>query len=393
MVEGNLLGWTSCATTINPRTQTRDSSETSMLRNAIKRNYNLQIFTHTLAKRILINNCKRAVGVEVSTSGVGSGSTTFKIHASKEVIVSAGAFRLPQLLMVSGIGPAETLQAHDIDVIADRPGVGQNLFDHLWTAVTRKFNVTTSARLADPDFAAEANAEYVAHRTGINTNPGGTLIAFERLPRGSIKDSTRKDLDTAFGGDWPDLEDFSIDAYASTNDDYLLSAPDMGNYSAIAATMVAPFSRRNVMIQSKDTAVHPIVNPAWLSDPRDLEVLVAGVKRVRELFNTKVVTPFLIGDEVYQGSNVTTDAEIAEVIAASSDSVFHPAGICRMGKPNDEDAVLDSQARVLGVHNLRVADASFFPVLPPAHPSGTVYGLAEKIAHVILAAKEPQAEL
>lgn len=213
MVDGNLLGWTGCATTIDPLTQTRSSSETSMLREAINRDFNTQVYTHTLAKRILFDKQKRAKGVEVETAGLGSGSVRYRLQASKEVIVSAGAFRSPQLLMVSGIGPPETLEKHDIEVVADRKGVGQNLWDHIWVAITREFNVLTSAQLADFDFLAAADEEYVANRTGINTNPGGTLIAFEKLPEGAISKSTLKDLDDTFGGDWPHLEYFSQDGW------------------------------------------------------------------------------------------------------------------------------------------------------------------------------------
>ena len=384
MVDGNLLGWTSCGNTIDPETQTRSSSEASMLRQALKRNFNLQVYTQTLAKRILFNKNKRAVGVKVEVSGFGSGSVSFELKAKEEVIVSAGAFRSPQLLMVSGIGPSETLEANEIVCISDRKGVGQNLWDHIWVAITHEFDVVTAAWLADPDFLAESNAAYVTNWTGIDTNPAGTLISFEKLPEGSISDATRRDLDAAFGGDWPDVEYFSQDAYASTNDDYLLSAPDLRNYSAVAATVVAPFSRGNVTINSANTADHPLVNPAWLTDPRDMEVLIAGFRRVRQLFNTKAVSSGTIGSEVYPGANVTTDAQIEEVIRRSADTVFHPAGTCRMGKAEDEDAVLDSKARVLGVKGLRVVDASSFPALPAGHPQGTVYGLAEKIAHDIL---------
>ena len=384
MVNGNLLGWMSCGCKIDPTGQTRSSAETSMLRQAIKTNFNLQVYTQALAKKILFNDKNRAVGVKIQVSGVGSGQVIFNLRASKEVIVSAGAFRSPQLLMVSGIGPKETLEANDIEVISERKCVGQNLWDHIWVAITREFNVVTAAALGDPSFLAQSNAEYVQNRTGINTNPAGTLIAFEKLPPGSISETTRRDLDSTFGGGWPDVEYFSQDAYAGTNDDYLLSAPNIRNYSAVAATVVAPFSRGNVTIRSKDTNIHPVVNPNWLTDPRDMEVLVAGFKRVRQLFNTDAVAPGLIGEEVYPGENVTTDAQIEAVIRKSADSVFHPAGTARMGRENDEDAVLDSKARVIGVKGLRVVDASAFPALPPGHPQGTVYGFAEKIAQEIL---------
>lgn len=384
MVNGNLLGWMNCANTIDPLTQTRSSSETSFLRDSIKNNYNLQIFTQSLAKRILFDDKKNAYGVEIEVQGVGSGKVTFSLNATNEVIVSAGAFRSPQLLMVSGIGPAKTLSSNGITAVSTLEGVGQNMMDHIWTAITREVDVVTIAALADPEYLAEQNAEYIANRTGMNTNPGGTIISFEKLPQGSISSSTRKALDKEFGGDWPDVEYFSQDAYASANDDYLLSAPDIRNYTAMAATVIAPFSRGNVTIKSKDTNDHPIVNPAWLTDKRDVEVILAAFKRLRQLFKTKVMQPVLVGDEVYPGPDVQTDAQIEANIRRSADTVFHPACTCKMGKSTDKMAVLDSKARVYGVKGLRVVDASAFPKLIPGHPQGTVYGFAEKIANDIL---------
>lgn len=365
MNNGDLLGWTNCANTINPATQTRDSSESSMLRASIKQNFNLQTYTQALAKKILFDDSKRATGVEIEVAGVGSGSTIFTLNATKEVIISAGAFRSPQLLMVSGIGPAETLHANGIDTIAESNGVGQNMMDHIWAAITREVDVVTAAYLGDPDFAAEAAAEYVENRTGIYTNPAGTLIAFENMPHGTISESTRADLEALYGGDWPHIEYFHQDAYSSTNDDYLLSAPCIANFTALSATIVAPFSRGNVSINSNDTKDHPLVNPNWLTDPRDMEVLIAGFKRVREIFASPAVAPVLIGDEIYPGQNVTSDADIEDVIRKSADTVFHPASTCRMGGDDDDMAVLDSKARVRGVTDLRVVDASAFPVLPP----------------------------
>lgn len=365
MNNGDLLGWTNCANTIDPNTQTRDSSESSMLRESMKLNFNLQTYTQALAKRILFDDNKNANGVEIEVAGIGSGSKTFTLEANKEVIVSAGAFRSPQLLMVSGIGPAETLNANGIDIVAESPGVGQNMMDHIWTAVTREVDVVTAAYLGDPDFAAAAAAQYVEDRTGIYTNPAGTLIAFEKMPNGTISESTRADIEELYGGDWPHIEYFHQDAYSATNDDYLLGAPRIANFTALSATVVAPFSRGTVSINSTDTRDHPVVNPNWLTDPRDMEVLIAGFKRVREIFASPAVAPVLIGDEVYPGANITSDADIEDVIRRSADTVFHPASTCRMGGDDDDMAVLDGKARVRGVQNLRVVDASAFPLLPP----------------------------
>lgn len=129
MQDGELFGWTWIANTIDPVLQTRSTSETSMLRTALTTNDNLIVFRQTLGKKIIFDENLVATGVEVETTGVGSGSTTYILNATKEVIVSSGSFRSPQLLMVSGIGPAATLEANGITILADRPGVGQGMWD------------------------------------------------------------------------------------------------------------------------------------------------------------------------------------------------------------------------------------------------------------------------
>lgn len=130
--DGNLLGWTWIAETIEPTTQVRLTSESSMLREALRLNDNLIVYQNTLAKRVMFDAPKTATGVMMETSGFGSGSVTYAIKATKEVIISSGAFRSPQMLMVSGIGHAATLRENKVDVVADRPGVGHDMWDHIF---------------------------------------------------------------------------------------------------------------------------------------------------------------------------------------------------------------------------------------------------------------------
>ena len=116
----------------------------------------------------------------------------------------------------------------------------------------------------------------------------------------------------------------------------------------------------------------PLINPNWLTDPTDVQVAIAGYKRVRELFATSALAPVLIGPEYFPGSSVQTDSQLLTLIRESLGTVFHAAATCSMGKISDPDAVLDSKARVIGVQSLRVVDASAFPLLPPGHPQATV---------------------
>ncbi|KAL9611915.1 MAG: hypothetical protein Q9167_003468 [Letrouitia subvulpina] len=309
LISGELLGWSYITETIASATQTRSSSESSYLRDALQKTTNLQIYSSTLAKKVIFDDSKRANGVTVN-----SGGFEYQISARKEVIVSAGAFRSPQLLLVSGIGPKETLDQLTIPVLADRPGVG-----------------------------------------------------FEKLSKNATSSGTRADLDATFGADWPDIELLFFDG------DLVGAPPDTRNYVSSLAGIVAPFSRGNVTINSTDTTFNPIISPNWLQDPRDQEVAIAGFKRARQIFQTASMRPVILGGrEVFPGANVTSDQDILNVIRKSASSIDHAAGTCKMGKVGDVDAVVDSRARVIGVEGLRVVDASAFPFLPPGHPQGTV---------------------
>ena len=136
--------------------------------------------------------------------------------------------------------------------------------------------------------------------------------------------------------------------------------------------LVAPYSRGNVTINSANAADPPIINPNWLSDPRDQATVIAGYKRARQIFNTRAMAPVLIGKEYFPGAAVQSDAQILEVIRQSFTTVFHASCTCKMGVKSDPAAVVDSKARVFGVSGLRVVDASSFALLPPGHPVSTV---------------------
>lgn len=157
----------------------------------------------------------------------------------------------------------------------------------------------------------------------------------------------------------------------------MLAAPDAdqpstGNYGSIAPAVVAPLSRGNVTIASADTDDLPIVNPNLLAHPADKALILAGFKRVRQLFASKSLQKAVIGEEFFPGSQLKTDEEIFEAITEAAMTVWHASCTCKMGKAGDPTAVIDTQGRVFGVQGLRVVDASSFPLLPPGHPQSTV---------------------
>ncbi|PYI03849.1 glucose-methanol-choline oxidoreductase [Aspergillus sclerotiicarbonarius CBS 121057] len=373
---GSLLGQSYSMFTINATTMTRDSSETSFLRQGL--NYpNYKVYQSTLAKKILFDQDKKATAVIVDTAGL-----TYQLNATKEVILSAGVFGSPRLLMASGVGPASALTPLGIPVVADRPGVGQNMQDHIYFGPAYRVNAPTMSALGYADFAAQAAQEVNDHAAGMYTNPTTDVLGWEKIPdklRGQFSNSTRAAL-ARYPADWPEVEYLSLSAYLGYQEDLEDGDPHDGyNYASLAVAICTPRSRGNLTITSADTAVHPQINPNWLTAPADIEVAIAGFKRVREFWQTDAMKPFVIGEEAFPGLQVQTDAQIEEIIRKRFDTIFHAACTCAMGRANDSMAVVDTQGRVMGVQGLRVIDASAFPLLPPGHPQATVYALAEKL--------------
>ena len=381
-VTGNILGYSFAPFALDKEQQIRSSSESSFLRYALANTTNLNVYTSTLAKKVVFTG-NRAQGVLVNAGG-----KDFLISANKEVIVSAGTFRSPQLLLASGVGPKDTLNHLNISVVVDRPGVGQNMMDHVAFGVDFPVNLVTHSSFAtNPAYALSQLEAYLANRTGAFTSTGGELIAFERLPQ-SLLDRMSCEARDGFAKlphDWPQIELFFSDAFAGNNKDFISAmGPDpKANYGTGEVALVAPFSRGNVTITSADTSVLPKVNPNLLGDVRDQEVAIATFKELRTFFTTSALSSILAGPEAYPGTNFTSDADIWKAIQAQALPVYHAAGTCGMGLPEDPMAVVDSHARVFGTAGLRVVDASAFPFLPPGHPQGTIYALAEKIADMI----------
>ncbi|KAL8722177.1 MAG: hypothetical protein Q9225_001273 [Loekoesia sp. 1 TL-2023] len=366
---GSLLGQSYSMFTINATTMIRDSSETSFLRRGLAYP-NYKVYQTTMAKKVLFDTNKKAIGVIVDTDG-----RQYTLSATKEVIVTAGVFGSPQLLMVSGIGPASTLQQYGIPVIADRPGVGQNMQDHIYFGPSYRVNAPTFSSFSDPAFAAQAAKDFNERAAGLYTNPTTDVLAWEKVPqplRRGLSNSTLAALAT-FPPDWPELEYLSLGAYLGYQTNLATGDPHDGyNYASLAVAIVAPRSRGNLTIASADSAVSAVINPNWLTDRTDIEVAIAGFKRVRAFWQTAAMRSFTIGEEAFPGLQVQSDAQIENIIRRSTNTIYHAACTCKMGRLNDTMAVVDLHARVIGVKGLRVVDASAFPELPPGHPQATV---------------------
>jgi choline dehydrogenase len=370
---GSLLGTQYCASTIRKEMK-RESSETSFLYDSQARS-NLQIYTLTRAHKIIFNENKEATGVDI---GLG-----IVLKANKEVILCAGTFHSPQLLMLSGIGPKETLDRYNISVIADRPGVGQNMQDHVMFGITYRYNVETLTRLANDLIytAAKFAVDYTLFRRGVFTSPVADFIAWEKAPRNLLTSEAAAVLDE-YPASWPDIEYFSTPGLVGDFSNVLASQPNDGyQYASILGALVAPLSRGTVTIKSNSIFDLPVIDPNWLTDPTDISVAIAAFKRLRQAFSTDAMRAGESDENEYApGAKVQTDEQIIDTIRSNLMTVWHASCTCKMGRTDDPMAVVDSRARVIGVKGLRVVDASALALLPPGHPQSTIYALAEKIA-------------
>ncbi|OJJ78523.1 GMC family oxidoreductase [Aspergillus glaucus CBS 516.65] len=383
---GQVIGSQYFPLTVIAETQERASSENTYLDES-QDLPNLTVYTETLAKRILFDHAKTATGIVVEMDGA-----EYTLSVDKEVVLSAGAFQSPQLLMVSGVGPADTLESLGIPIVHESPYVGQNLVDHVWFGAAYRVNVPTWTEWANDGFRMLRLYvdDYRKHQQGPLTANAGDFGAFEKIPDSLRTTFTADALDdlAAFPDDWPEVEYIASPMYLGNFDDPMGRQPRDGyQYASITAALVAPVSVGNVTIRSADTNNHPVIHPNTLGSWTDKQVAIAAFKRIREIFAVPELAPVLLGEEAYPGKHqVQTDAEILEYIQQDGLAFYHAGASCAMGDPEapDSKAVVDSKARVIGINGVRVVDASALPFLPPSHIQSAIYALAEKIADAVV---------
>jgi choline dehydrogenase len=343
----------------------RVSTATAFLRPALRRP-NLRVVPRCAVRRIALER-GRAVGVVVARDGAEA-----TLRAAREVIVSAGAVGSPQLLMLSGLGPADHLRGHGIAVAADLPGVGANLQDHLLVRVSHR---TSASDTIDDLRRLDRAALAVARAWAFGTGPAASFP----IEVGGL-------LGSASGLDTPDLQTAFMPGLSS----YTLHLPFVGmkrqriegrGFFANLFQM-RPESRGEIRLASADPAAHPLIQPNYLSAPRDRDVLRAGIKLLREVFGQPAFDRWR-GEELAPGSGVTSDADLDRFVAATADTVFHPAGTCAMGAERDPGAVLDARLRVRGLEGLRVADASVMPRLTSSNTATPTMMIGERCARFI----------
>jgi len=320
---------------------------------------NLRVETDAHATRILFEGT-RATGVAYRQRG-----RDLVARAAREVIVAAGAIQSPQLLQLSGVGPAELLREHGIAVVADRPGVGENLQDHLQLRLVFKCTkaITTNDDLASWWRSARIGLQWLLLREGplaIGINQGGL---FTRV----LPESTR-----------PDIQ-FHI---ATLSADLAGAKPHPFSGFTLSVCQLRPGSRGTVRIKSADAFQPPAMAPNYLSAEEDRRCAVEAVKFARRLAATAAVAPY-VREEYKPGPGVGSDAEILDWCRGSGATIFHPSGTCRMG--SDAMAVVDSRLRAIGVAGLRVVDCSVMPTLVSGNTNAPVAMIAERASDLILA--------
>jgi choline dehydrogenase len=346
-------GWFQ-TTTRNGR---RASTAVAYLRPARARK-NLHVETAALAQRILFDG-RSAVGIEYRQAGA-----LRTARARREVLVSSGAYNSPQLLQLSGVGPAALLKSHGIDLVLDAPGVGNDLQDHMQVRLVMRCTqpITLNDILNHPIRRIMAGARYAAFRKGPLTIAAGTSGAFFKTnPRLASPDVQIHFLP------------FSTDKMGEK----------LHPYSAFSASVcqLRPESRGSLRIKSADPSAAPEIRINYLAAETDRTVNVEGLKILRKILAAPALKPFVV-EESEPGAKVSSDADLLAFCRQRGSTVYHPTSTCRMG--NDPLAVVDARLRLRGLEGLRIVDASVMPDLVSGNTNAPVIMIAEKASDMIL---------
>ncbi len=341
------------------RNMRRCSAAIAYLRPALNRP-NLRVVTHALAHRVLFEG-RRATGLEFAQDGV-----LRRVNARREILLSGGSINSPQLLQLSGVGPGELLRTHDIPVVHDLPGVGENLQDHVNTRIVYRVRNANTLNEISRSWVRQARAglEYALTRRGALMMGAAPIGLFVR---------TRPGLDL------PDVQ------YQFLAGSFVQPGKEMHDFPGCQATCIPcrPESRGWLRIRSPFPAMPPAIQPNYLSTQGDKDTLIAGLRIARKVFESPAMAALAVG-EVMPGPTTESDDDWLDHIRKNAGTTFHPTSTCMMGSP--ERAVVDTELRVHGIDGLRVVDASIMPTVVSGNTNAATIMIAEKGADMILAA-------
>ncbi len=342
----------------------RSSSAVGYLRPALRRP-NLTVLIGSLVTRVLIED-KRAVGVEVSV-----GESLRKAMARREVVLSAGALQSPKLLELSGIGDSAILQKHGVPVVHHLPGVGENLRDHSNTRLTFECAkpITINDVLRSPWLKLKEGMRFILRREGLLTICSSTAQVNLRSHAGASRPDLVLRLQPLSGKD----------RYARTPRYGMDPFPGF----TISIGVLYPRSVGCLHLQSRDPQQQACMDPKYLSDESDRQMYMGGIRRVRKLAQQPALRGLVVR-ETRPGPDVQDDDALIDYIRSTVQTSWHMVGTCKMGI--DPLAVVDSELRVYGMRNLRVADASVFPTIPASNTNIPSIAMSEKASDMLLAA-------
>lgn len=345
---------------MNTRNGVRMSTGKAYLEPARNRK-NLQVISGALALKILTDG-QRATGVKIARDG-----TSRTVHARHEVVLCTGAIQTPQLLQLSGIGPAKLLGCNGIEVVRDLPGVGENLQDHLQVRPSyRCQNAVTLNDIANSKWRSVV--EFLRYQT---TRQGALRNG---VYRAGAFFSAGEDADP----NWPNAQiHFGLVSFDRPH-----QPPHPFPGITLSACILRPQSRGRIAINSADPLQAPSIQAGYLSAEQDRRLAIALVRKMRDIAKAQPLSHFIV-QEHEPGSTQQSDAEILEWVRRRAGSIFHPVGTCAMGPVSDPMAVVDSRLRVHGLDGLRVVDGSIMPRIVSGNTNAPIIMLAERAADLI----------
>jgi choline dehydrogenase len=351
---------------------------------------NITLLANTVSKQIIFDQDQNATGVRV----VGPDHNEYTFSAKREIIVSQGAIGSPQLLMLSGVGRKSDLEALGIDSVIDSPHVGQNLQDHpVMTQVFKikdGYGLDAHIRHSGPEHEA-ALQQYAKDKTGPFSSALLELVAFPRIDERLMKYEVYREAKAKNGGRDPfgpeGQPHFEIDFLPMFADafQYHFPPPATGDYMTVIVDLLRPYSKPGfVKLLSTDPAKNPYINLNFLADDLDIICIREGVRYINDiLMNGEGMKDLIEGDYPFPMPR-TLDEALDKQILERSQTGYHPCGSNRIGKDINH-GVVDGELKVYGAKNLRVSDASIFPLIPDCRIQNDVYMVGEKCADMIKA--------
>lgn len=336
----------------------RCSSAVAYLRPAMRR-ANLSVLTECLVRALDFDE-RRVTGVKVRQKG-----RTMTVRAGREVILAAGAVASPQILMVSGIGAADEIRAHGVKVVADLPGVGKNLQDHLQARPVYRTSLSTINTEIN-SFAKQCliALRYAATRSGPMTMAASLGTAFLK---------TRPELAT------PDIQ-FHIQPFSASE---RISQPHGFNAFTASVLQLRPESRGEIRLRSGDVRDHPEIHPNYLATKTDQDTIVEGIRVARRIVRQSPLAEVITGEYTPGAKVAAGDCEaLLDWARNTSTTIYHPTGTCKMG--SDSMAVVDARLRVHGIGGLRIADASIMPNIVSGNTNAPTIMIGEKASDMVL---------